>query len=886
MTQTLLLDTAKLDQAGEDPAQAIPLFRQSLQDSHLRLQQAFHDGAPADSLVFGRCQVMDSLLTRIWHRFVSERQDKISLVAVGGYGRGELHPHSDIDLLILLADSGHEHDQASLEQFLVFLWDIGLEVGHSVRTVAECVTEAGRDITVATNLIESRLLCGPESLYQEMCRLTGPDHLWNSRDFFEAKCREQSSRYHKYDDTAYKLEPNIKEGPGGLRDIHMIGWVAKRHFNARTLYDLVEHEFLTPQEYEVLHTGQLFLWRIRIALHLITGRREDRLLFEHQTTLATQSGYVDDRRHLGVEKFMKEYYRTITELSRLNEMLLQLFQEAILYGDQPAECRSINKRFRIRNDFIEVTHERIFDHYPFALLEIFLLLEQRPDIRGVRAATIRLIRDHRHLIDDRFRQDLRCRSLFMEILRQPAGITHELRRMNRYGILAEYLPVFGNIVGQMQYDLFHIYTVDDHTLMVVRNIRRFTVEQFANEFPFCSELIQRLPKPELLYIAALFHDIAKGRGGDHSELGAEDAIHFCQDHGLSRYDTDLVAWLVRYHLIMSATAQHRDISDPEIIAEFAARVEHQNRLDYLYLLTVADIRGTNPELWNTWKDALLLELYSATRRALKEGPENLATRAQLIDEHRVAARNKLQGDVAPRHIDNLWQYLDDDYFLRHNADEIAWQTRLICHSQPERLPLVMIREETNRGGTEIFVYTRDRDNLFAMITLVLEHMNVTIVDARVVTSQDGYALDTFIVLDASGEAIRDPRRLHEIESMLQEKLRSSDVSSMRITRRLTRHLKHFRQPTRVTFNDDRSFDRTIMAITASDRPGLLARIGLALVECGIRVHSAKIATFGARVEDYFVITDNRDRPLDSAAKRKKLSATIVHYLDHDQDNET
>ena len=493
-----------------------------------------------------------------------------------------------------------------------------------MRSIKDCARESKKDITVATNLMEARLVIGDADLFERMRRATGADKLWPSRAFFEAKWAEQRARHHKFHDTAYNLEPNVKEGPGGLRDIQMVGWVAKRHFGADALHELVTHEFLTESEYESLTKGQEFLWQVRFALHLLAERREDRLLFDYQRILAEQFGYCDDDANLAVEKFMKRYYRTIMDLSRLNEMLLELFQEAILHANAPRSVTPINRRFQSVNGFIEVTDERVFKRSKFALLEIFLIVQQRDELKGVRASTIRLIRDHRHLIDKKFRGDIRARSLFMEILKQPNRITRELRRMHRYGVLEEYLPIFGAVVGQMQYDLFHTYTVDEHSLFVVQNIRAFASPERPQAMPICAKIFSRLPKPHLLYIAGLFHDIAKGRGGDHSELGMDFAMEFCIDHGLGQYDARLVAWLVRHHLTMSLTAQRRDITDPDVIKTFAETVGDQNHLDYLLLLTVADVCGTNPALWNDWKATLLGDLYESTARALRRGGKILS----------------------------------------------------------------------------------------------------------------------------------------------------------------------------------------------------------------------------------------------------------------------
>ena len=862
--------------AGGNP---LPLFRKTLREAMAVISRRFYQGEPVATLVHQHAWLVDQLLVRAWRQFIPPDPTDLALVAVGGYGRGELHPHSDIDVLILLRGDQHNHFKEQIEQLVMFLWDIGLQIGHSVRSLQECRQLAAGDITIATTLMESRLLAGPQDLYVEMRRLSGPDQIWPSREFFEAKWREQIARHHKYHDTSHNLEPNVKEGPGGLRDIQMIGWVAKRHFGADTLQDLVKHGFLTDAEYAALIEGQHFLWRVRYALHLMNNRREDRLLFDYQAALARQFGYKDDHR-LAVEQFMNDYYMTIMELSRLNEMLLQLFQEAILYADAPEEVQPINRRFRIRNDFIEVTSDRVFQRYPFALLEIFLILQQRPDVKGVRASTIRLIRDHRYLIDDAFRNDLRCRSLFLEIIRQPHGITHELRRMHHYGVLAAYLPAFGRIVGLMQYDLFHVYTVDEHILMVIRNLRRFNVPEFADELPLCSEIAKRLSKPEILYLAGMFHDIAKGSGHDHSEAGAEEAMAFCRHHGMSDYDARLVAWLVENHLVMSMTAQRQDIDDPEVIEKFATTMGDTEHLDYLYLLTVADIRGTNPALWTSWKSALLMDLYHGSRRALLRGlgsPLDLAVHLENIQQQALTLLR--QGAHDENRVRDFWISLDSDYFLLHSPEEIAWHSQVILDAYEKDLPLISVREQTRRGSTELFIYARDENHLFAITTKTLDQLGLNIVDARIVTTAGGHTLDTYIVLDEVGRAIKDPYRIEQIITTLKSALSTPYDASLRVTRRPARQLKHFHIPTQVTFSNDERNQHTVMEVIATDRPGLLSEVGQAMVECAVRLKNAKIATFGARVEDVFFITNDHNQPLTSQSQCNQLSEAIKKRLD-------
>ncbi|MCK9529734.1 MAG: [protein-PII] uridylyltransferase [Gammaproteobacteria bacterium] len=826
----------------------------------------------------GRAALLDCLLKHAFRLHFSD-PDELALVAVGGYGRGELHPYSDIDVLLLVDAGAMERLSEPLERFVLFLWDLGLEIGHSVRTVEDCVQEAAKDITVATNLMESRLLAGTEGLYLAMRTATGPDRLWPSREFFEAKWQEQIERHRKFHDTAYNLEPNVKEGPGGLRDIQMIGWVAKRHFGVRTLADLVAHGFLTAGEYEHLITGQNFLWKVRFGLHVLAGRREDRLVFDHQRSLARMFGYQDDGIRLMVEHFMKDYYRTVMELGQLNELLLQLFQEELLYAEEPAEIRPINKRFRCHKGFVEVSHPKVFARYPFALLEVFLLLAEYPELKGVRANTIRLIRHHIAHIDERFRSDLRCRSLFMEILRQPHGITTALRAMNRFGVLGAYLPVFGRIVAQMQHDLFHVYTVDQHTLFVVQNLRRFIKPEFMHEFPRCTRIMRSIPKQEVLFIAALFHDIAKGRGGDHSELGAADVLQFCTDHQLSEYDAALAQWLVRNHLLMSVTAQRKDISDPEVVNQFAAAVGSLTYLDHLYALTVADIRATSPNLWNSWKDALLAELYESTRRALRRGLSNPMDENELRRETQEEVRRLLRdASLAPVHVDAFWARLGIDYFGRYSADEIAWHTQAVC-TEGDQVPLILIRQETQRGGTEIFIYTQLSDLLFAVVTTALDQMRLNIVDARIMPSSDGYTLDTYIVLEENGTPIEDPRRIKEIQTRLSRLIRDPRAASLTVQRHMKRQLKHFTIPPQVTFQDDSNNGRTIMEVVTSDRPGILSKIGQALMLCGVRLQNAKIATLGARVEDVFFITDKHNEPLSDPEQMDCLRSRIIEMLE-------
>jgi len=861
-------------------ANELGVFREALKQGHEILQARFQTSQNATNYVTQRAWLIDKILQQVTEKLcICPKPNNVALVAVGGYGRGELHPNSDIDLLILLRCPADEATQACIERFIMFLWDIRLEVGHSVRTLAECRQQATDDITVATNLMEARLLVGPENLFKEMQLSVAPEQIWSSKDFFAAKAEEQKHRHLKFHDTAYNLEPNIKEGPGGLRDIQTVVWVAKRHFGATTLHDLVQHEFLTTNEYRILHEAQEFLWKIRCSLHLLTGRREDRLLFDYQRTLATNFGFEDDKTKLGVEKFMKQYYRTVKEINSLNDMLLQLFQEAILYANTSTTLYPLNKRFQIRNNFIEVIHEKIFVNYPFALLEIFLLIQQHSNIKGIRAATIRLIRHYLYLIDETFYRDLRVRSLFFEIIRQPQGLTHALRRMNSYGVLAAYIPAFGHIVGQMQYDLYHVYTVDQHTLFVVRNLRRFAIAKHTAELPTCTKIMQTIPKPELLYLAGFFHDIAKGRGGDHSRLGEQEALNFCQAHGLSDHDTRLVAWLVRYHLLMSDTAQRRDTSDPNIIQAFAKEVGESTRLDYLYLLTVADIRATNPKLWNSWKEVLLADLYHKTRLVLHHGDGGVLDKQAHIESVKAQARQLLNDHEHEQLITSVWEDLGDDYFLYSLPSDIVHETQsIVNHTAPDQ-PLVLERQHS-KGGMAIMIYTQDRDYLFADTTYFLEQQNLTIVDAYIVPTQRGYTIASYTVLQDNSLTIPSAQQSEAIlHGLKQALLRDNNSPFCPIHRHVPRQLKHFPVPTRVTFNQDYLNNHTVMELITTDRPGVLSRLAQAFTGCHVRLKKAKIATFGTRVEDVFFITDYKNNALYSTDQLDCLREKLSHLLD-------
>jgi [protein-PII] uridylyltransferase len=856
-------------------------FKSLLKQKDIELKLKFDPNQSVSNLLKEKSDFIDLILSCCWEHFLGVHAKQLSLCAVGGFGRRELFPHSDIDIVIILDSENTAPYQEALSNLFTFLWDIGLKPGHSVRTVDDCVNAALNDQTIMTSLMEISLIAGDVELYEDLKLRITPDKIWPSDQFFAAKMEEQQLRYTKFHDTAYNLEPNIKEGPGGIRDMQVIAWVFKRHYNSSTLKELIKYGFLPESEYAELISARDVLWRIRYALHLLTNRAENRLIFDYQRDLAEQFGFSTENQKYNqdVEQFMQFYFKTVQGLERLNEMLLQLFNERFITGDKASKPTPINSKFIAINGYLEAINDSIFEQQPLALLEVFLLLQLNPDLLGIRATTIRLIRKNLHLIDDDFRTNKAANRLFIEIFSRPRGLTHELRRMNRYGVLAAYLPCFANIVARMQYDLFHIYTVDEHTLFVIRNLRRFSLEKHANEFPLCNSVFKLIPKPEILYIAALFHDIAKGLNGDHSAIGEDIARNFCHQHDISAHDTHLITWLVRSHLIMSMTAQRKDISDPDVIHEFAQKVDNVEYLNHLYLLTVADIRATNPELWNAWKDSLLKDLYSATYKALHFGLQNPAAIPERLRKNKQEAKDELLAlGLADSIIENAWQHTNDDYFLRYSADEIAWHTIAIASFKRETdLPLVLLRTQTHRGSAEVFVYTKDKGPIFSISTATFDQLGLTIVEARIMTTHDNYVLNSFQVLEQTGKPINDSCRETHICTALRSNLLLGEVKGyINIHRKSkSRQAIHFPIPTSVKFLSDPLNRNTPLEIITTDHAGLLSKIGRAFIKQNVNLISAKITTIGSRAEDMFYITDKDLQPIEDKDKQSLIRAEIL-----------
>ncbi|WP_191602546.1 [protein-PII] uridylyltransferase [Marinomonas algicola] len=836
-------------------------YKQILESKTAIYNDLFNTLYPIEKLVKGRALLIDEILKAIWIANNLDNNDNISLIAVGGYGRSELHPNSDIDVLILLKERDSQLN-ASLESFITFLWDINLDIGHSVRTIDECVSLASEDITIITNLIEARPLYDPADLLETLKPKIDTTIMWDGHNFYQSKLEEQKLRHEKYQNTAYNLEPNLKECPGGLRDIQVIDWVAKRLLGTHRLRELVQKSFLSEDEYLQIKGAVGNLWRIRWALHTITGRKEDRLLFDHQRTLAQLFGFNSDDLKRNVERFMQGYYQSVAAIQQLNDMLLQHFEESFLDLDEHANITIINDRFQTFNGQLELRDPNTFSTTPSSMLEIYVILGTLEETKGMRASTMRALRDNLDRIDDEFRNAPVNTALFMDIIASPYNLTSLLRSMKHIGLLGRYLPEFGAIIGQMQHDLFHIYTVDAHTLQLVENLRKMLQPEARQQFPISSQAIRHLSKVELLYIAGLYHDIAKGRGGDHSILGCTDAREFCIRHGLNKHDTELVVWLVLHHLKMSVIAQRKDISDPEVIWEFASFVKDQEHLDYLFILTVADINATNPTMWNSWRASLMRQLYLETKRALRRGLDSPIDAEMLSDEHKQRALELLiERNVDIIDAENIWDNIEEEYFIRSNGDEIAWNTEAILKHSPSEKPLVAISPLGGRnfsGASKIFVYTPLTAHLFAVIAATLEQLGLTILDAKISTSTTKYSLDTFVVMDDNDEAPNlylDKERISLIRETLIQQLKSPSLFESLIQRYTPRILKIFNAPSSVRLVSEPEEVWSALEVIAPDRPGLLAMIGQFFMTHNIMLHKAKIATLGERVEDTFYITE-------------------------------
>ncbi|RJL91745.1 [protein-PII] uridylyltransferase [Xanthomonas vasicola] len=851
---------------AEWAAQARPL----LVHADMRLCKRFDQGEPIERLVVLRARAVDQLMRNAWTRCIPA-DSGLSLHAVGGYGRGELFPRSDVDVLVLGESVAQQQHEQALARLFALLWDVGLPISHAVRSPAQC-TAAAADQTVLTALIESRALVADAAARAALAAAIAPPQVWPPRDFFQAKREELLARHQRFGDTADNLEPDIKDGPGGLRDLQTLGWMALRAFGVKDLEALVGLGHVGFDEAAALRREREELARLRFGLHIVANRPEERLRFDYQKTLAERLGFADDLESLGVEKMMQRFYRSAALIRRISDRLLQRFEEQF---DGEATLEPLRDGFSLRRGYLAADS----DSWPGNdVLQVFALFAQwaaHREVRGLHSLTARALAEVLRELPAYDMADATARERFMALLRGPRAV-ETLNRMARLGVLGQWIPAFASVSGRMQFDLFHVYTVDQHTLMVLRNIALFAAGRADERFSIAHEVWPRLRKPELLLLAGLFHDIAKGRGGDHSELGAVDARAFCLAHRLSEGDTELVTWLVEQHLRMSVTAQKQDISDAEVIHRFATLVGTRERLDYLYLLTCADIAGTSPKLWNAWKDRLLADLYFAARRALREGLEHPPPREERLREARESARALMQAqghDDAT--IDRQFGGMPDENFLRFRPEQLAWQAASLIEVDIGQTLVKARRAVPGNDALEVFVYSPDRDGLFAAIVATLDRKGYGIHRARVLDAPHDAIFDVFEVLPQETYADGDPQRL---AATLRQVL-AGDLQKVRPARRaVPRQLRHFRFAPRVEFSESAGGRRTRISLVAPDRPGLLADVAHVLRIQHLRVHDARIATFGERAEDQFQITDEHDRPLSESA-RQALRDALCACLD-------
>jgi [protein-PII] uridylyltransferase len=849
-------------------AEARLALRQVLGDNERALADAFRHGADPRALIRVRAQAVEHVVVHVWRACVGDPADA-ALFAVGGFGRGVLFPHSDVDLLVLIEPGALARHARMFEAFFACLWDLGLRPGHAVREFADCRVRAAADITIFTSLLDARQLAGADALADALGALVDEPDLWPPAAYLAAKRAEQADRFARFNDTAYNLEPNLKEGPGGLRTLDLLRWLGRRITRAGDFDAMVAQGLIDPTERAALDRSEATLRRYRYALHLAAGRAEERLLFDYQRTLAAELGFEDEHeKNLAVEQFMQGYYRAATVVERLGVQVTERFMELL---DPPADPpRELDRDFVAVGPRLEPRSATLFERRPRAMVDAFALLLDHPELRGLSAEAMRRLQRALARHGSEFAEDKYVLAAFLALLRRGAPSVTALAAMNRHGVLAALLPTFRRVVGRMQYDLFHVYTVDEHTLRVLRNLARFADPSAREAFPIACDIWASLEKPELLLLAALFHDIAKGRGGDHSVLGEEEARAFCTRLGLDERDVDLIAWLVRWHLVMSVTAQRQDITDPDVVHRFAVQVGDVERLDHLYLLTIADIAGTNPKLWNAWKDQLLADLYVTTRYALRAGldrPPHAAARVAACREE--ALKRLKREDVDAVRVERAWSAFPEASFLRHTPEQIVRQTRAILARGGSGAPVVVVDAASARGGSEVFVHTKDRDGLFAAITATLDREGVSVAEARILSAQ-GMAFDTFVVLDADSEAPLNPARAAGLETALAEVLAEETANPRLVRRNLPRRLRHFRRAPRVELAA--AAGATQLALVCSDQPGLLARVAETLRDARVRVHDARIATFGERVEDFFVITDEHDLPLSDEAQHALRTA--------------
>jgi len=817
-------------------------------------------------IILTKSKIIDHLIKKSWQKN-NLKLKNISLIAVGGYGRGELFPYSDIDILILINDYNDKETLKNIENFIAEIWYFKTIIGHSVRTNEDCIYAINNDVTIYTSLLESRLIIGDKNFYNNLKKDIDNKNIWTKKKFLLAKKQEKINRYKKYSNTGYLLEPNIKEGPGGFRDLQTLIWITKRNFNTSSLLDLFNNNIITKKEYTDLVRSEKFLSKVRFLLHYLHSKPEERLYFSNQKKLAHHLGY-ETNTNIGVEKFMQNFYKHITNIKQLNEIIIKYIENSMHEGGNIKKIE-INNSFYIQNNVVSAFDKNIFIKNPSKLLEIFLIRNTNNDLLDISANTIRDIRECLYLIDKKFRKNPINKKLFMNIFYQKNGITKCLRKMNDYGVLEAYLKPFSRVVGMMQFDLFHIYTVDEHTLSVLSNTRYMDTNECKINYPFVYAIFKKLLSPEILYLGAIFHDIGKGRNQDHSKVGCAESLIFCETHGMNKHQSEMVSWLVENHLIMSLTIQKKDISDSNIVKEFADKVKTQERLNYLYLLTIADIRGTNPELYTDWKASLLKELYIACKNYFRKNTFDIKKPDRYIINLKKSVETILSNKINKKELEKIWSFLNTDYCRRHSDDEIAWHAEIISDNSPNNA--VAIRERVIKGCTELTVFQNSRKNIFSYIANIIDNLNISIVDARIITLKNNQALDTYLLLDKNGKFIKDKHTLSFLSQKITGALDNPNYKINKITKKQTENIASFKNfiNLEITRKEKKEL---LIEISTLDHPGLLSKICESLDSCDLMVKDAKISTLGEEANDIFsVITTNKEMCLENYIEKTKIN---------------
>ncbi|WP_448585462.1 [protein-PII] uridylyltransferase [Thermaurantiacus sp.] len=877
-----------LDEAGEGERRAalVRVLKGALARGRAELRRRMAE-TPARGLelAHANCFLIDQVLRLAFDATVGRlypadnptTAERVTLMAVGGYGRGELAPHSDIDLMVLSPMRATPWVEQVVETLFYTLWDLGLKVGHSTRTPDEAMRIARADLSARTAMLEARFLWGDpgqaEAFFQRFAReiVSG-----RARDFVAAKMAEREARHRRMGDSRYLVEPNIKDGKGGLRDLQTLLWLGRFTSGAKDAAEFVAKGLLTPHEYRQFVRASNHLWSIRFHLHELAGRAEERLTFDLQREVAARMGYRARPGVAPVERFMRHYFLTARMVGDLSGLFLAHLDEQT--SRLPAFTRLLrlprrHRGFLIARGRISAPSDDFFREDPVRLLELFHIADA--EALEIHPQTMRQASRDAGLIGEKVRRDPRANALFLDVLTSPRNPETVLRWMNEAGVFGRFVPDFGRVVAKMQYDMYHHYTVDEHSIRAIGLLSRIEKGELKAEHPISTAIMRNISSRRVLYVAVLLHDIAKGRGGDHSILGADVALRLCPRLGLSAAETEMVAWLVRYHLLMSATAFKRDLSDPKTIQDFADQVASLERLRLLLVLTVVDIRAVGPGVWNGWKAQLLATLFESAEEVLRLGHKETGREARIAERReRLAARPGLSPDALDRHMRRFF----DSYWLAEPPEvlEANLEQVLAADANGETLS-IRCRPDPARGATLVSVYAEDHPGLFYRMAGGISLAGANIIDARIHTTRDGMALDNLVVQDPLGGPFDEPARLARLEQAVSDALQGRVRLADRLTARPLprRRQEAFRVEPQVFIDNHASNRFTVVEVNALDRPALLYALTYALYGLRITIHSAHIATYGERAVDVFYLTDLTGEKLTSPARLKALERRLL-----------